>query len=85
MRIFAPYKRTTIQIYKKLNNMRMNDERINVRGSINSLRVKGKLELPKAGLKPSYVRNAASSVASDTGKKFSVSVVGETIVVTRKS
>ncbi len=29
----------------------MNEERINVRGSINSLGVKGKLKLPKAGWK----------------------------------
>ena len=62
-----------------------NGERINVRGAINSLEVRGKLEFPKAGLKPSYVRNAASSIAGDTGKKFSVSVADDEIVVVRKS
>lgn len=60
-------------------------EKINVRGSINSLKKNGKLELPKSDHKPSYVRNAASTVAADTGKSFSVSVGEKTITVTRKS
>ena len=62
-----------------------NGKRINVRGAINSLKIRGKLELSKADHKPSYVRNAASSIAGDTSKKFSVSVKGENILVVRKS
>lgn len=63
----------------------MDEERINVRGNINSLKVGKSFKLPKNERKPSYVRNAASTVASDTGKKFSVSVKDDTIVVTRKA
>lgn len=68
-------------------------EKINVRGAISALGVGGQmLELPNAvsvgedgGYKPSSVRNTASSVSSDTGRKFTVSVTDEIITVTRNS
>lgn len=70
----------------------METEKINVRGAINALEVGGEpLELPNAvsvggdGYKPSSVRNTASSITSDTGRKFTVSVTDEVITVTRNS
>lgn len=61
------------------------ETKVNVRGGITALEVNGVFCIPKKEGKPSYVRNAASTVASDTGRKFSVSVREDTIVVTRKS
>lgn len=61
------------------------DDKISVRGAINALSVDGELELPSKKYVPSSVRSIAASLKADTGKKFSVSVIGETIVVTRKS
>lgn len=56
---------------------------INVRGGINALEVGDSLTIPRIEKKISYVRNAASVVAGDTGKKFSVSAKTDMIVVTR--
>ena len=61
----------------------MSEEKANVRGTINALPIHGRAELPKGKHKPSYVRNAASTLAADTGKKFSVAVSDEVITVTR--
>lgn len=61
------------------------NSKINVRGAINALRVRGKLELPTDKYIPSSVRVMASSVRTDTGKRFSVSVSEKTITITRKS
>lgn len=61
-------------------------ERINVRGRINNLEVKGEpLVLPKGIYKPSNVRTTASSLTSDTGKTFTVSVTDDLITVIRNS
>lgn len=60
------------------------ETRINVRGSISALATGDFLEIPRQPeYKPSYVRNAASLVAIDTGRKFSVSVKDDVIIVTR--
>lgn len=66
-------------------------EKINVRGAISALEIGGEpLELLNAvsvgeenGYKPSSIRNTASSITSDTGRKFTVSVTDELITVTR--
>lgn len=63
----------------------MHKEKTNVRGGIDALEIGGKFTLPKGERKVSYVRNAASTIAGDTGKKFSVSAVDNMIVVTRKA
>ena len=68
-------------------NIRQNmkvETKINVRGSINALEIGNSIEIPRRPeYKPSYIRNAASLVTMDTGKKFSVSVKENVIVVTR--
>ena len=61
----------------------MEKERINVRGSIDSLEINEVFAIPKKERKASNVRNTASVVAGDTGKKFSVSAKTDMIVVTR--
>ncbi len=58
-------------------------DRINVRGEIGSLEVGKSFIVPRGERKVSYVRNAASTVAGDTGKKFSVSAKTDVITVTR--
>lgn len=58
-------------------------EKLNVRGALDSLKVKEELTLPKGEYIPSSVRSTAASLGSDTGKSFSVSVGAESIVVTR--
>lgn len=62
-----------------------NCEKFSVRGAINGLKVKGSLNLPLADHTPSSVRSTASSLKVDTGKRFSVSVKNDKIVITRKS
>lgn len=64
------------------NNMEIK-EKINVRGAIKALEVGKSLELPKAEYIPSSVRSNVAIVSGDTGKKFRVSVVGNTIIVKR--
>lgn len=60
------------------------ETRINVRGSIKALSVGDFVKIPrKPEYQPSYIRNAASLVAMDTGRKFSVSVKEDVIIVTR--
>lgn len=59
--------------------------KINVRGELNALAVDKTLTLPKGACKASTVRFTATSLKTDTGKTFSVSVKEDTIVVTRKS
>lgn len=67
-------------------------KKLNVRGAIRSLHVGSKpIELPsvasagiKNGYKPSSIRNTASSIASDTGRRFTVSVDEKTITISRK-
>ncbi|WP_289291400.1 hypothetical protein [Bacteroides sp. 41_26] len=61
----------------------MEKERINVRGSIDSLEINEVFTIPKKERRASNVRNTAYTVACDTGKKFSVSAKTDTIVVTR--
>lgn len=61
-------------------------EKINVRGAIAALEVGAEpLELPRGEYIPSSVRNTASSITGDTGRKFTVSVTDELITVTRNS
>ncbi|MCY6330251.1 hypothetical protein OXV64_04705 [Bacteroides fragilis] len=62
----------------------MQDDRKNVMGLIRALKVGGKCRLSKTESRPSYVRHAASQIGGDTGKKFSVNVKEDAIVVTRK-
>ena len=71
-----------------MENATMQEEKINVRGGINLLNVGSTMEIPrgigdKPGRKPSYVRSVSSTIAADTGKKFTVNVDEETITVTR--
>lgn len=61
------------------------DNKINVRGAINALNVDGELKLSPKKYVPSSVRSIAASLKTDTGKRFSVSVADDEIVVTRKS
>ncbi|MBF0649163.1 hypothetical protein IR083_10055 [Dysgonomonas sp. GY75] len=58
-------------------------ERINVRGSVQKLDVDEKIELPRKDYKPSSIRSNVNIIATDTGKKFTVSVIGSKIVITR--
>lgn len=58
--------------------------RINVRGSIKALAIGDFIEIPRTPeYLPSNIRSAASVVAADTGKKFSVSMKEHVIIVTR--
>lgn len=58
--------------------------RINVRGSIKALAIGDFIKIPRTPeYKQSLIRSAASNVAMDTGKKFSVSVKEDVIIVTR--
>ncbi|MDR2004944.1 MAG: hypothetical protein LBQ74_18125 [Prevotella sp.] len=59
-------------------------ERINIRGTINSLEVGDKpVKLSKTEYKLSTIRATAGAITGDTGKKFSVSVIDGKIVITR--
>lgn len=64
--------------------MELNDK-ISMRGAINALKIRGRVELPAGEYRLSSVRSTANALKNDTGKAFSVSKKGETIVVTRKS
>lgn len=64
--------------------MELNDK-ISMRGAINALRIKGRVELPAGDYLLSSVRSTANALKNDTGKAFSVSKKGDTIVVTRKA
>lgn len=69
---------TKIQLKMKV------ETRINVRGSIKALRIGDFIEIPRTpAYPPSYVRNAASLVAMDSGRKYSVSAKEDVIIVTR--
>lgn len=56
----------------------------NVSGAIRALEVGGQAVISKKDRLVSYVRHAASVISGDTGKKFSVNVKEDVIVVTRK-
>jgi hypothetical protein len=59
--------------------------KINVRGSINSLELGSEpLILSRRLYKPSMVRTTAGGITEDTGKRFSVTSRGDEIIVTRK-
>jgi hypothetical protein len=58
-------------------------QKINVRGTINTLNVNEILELPKKEYNPASIRATAGIVRENTGKGFSVSVQLEKITVTR--
>lgn len=64
--------------------MKLNDK-MSMRGAINALKIKGRIELPAKEYRLSSVRSTANALKNDTGKAFSVSKKGEIIVVTRKS
>lgn len=75
--------------YKQTNIVKMEilspAKKINVRGTINSLEIG---DLPVRLLKKEYkissIRSIAGSLTTETGKKFSVSIVDdEVIVITR--
>lgn len=58
-------------------------QKINVRGSINSLKNGDWVKIPRCGYKPSYVRTVSSILSADTGKRFSVNVTENEITVIR--
>jgi hypothetical protein len=59
--------------------------KISVRGTINTLNVNEVLELAKGEYKPASVRTTVGILRENTGKGFSVSVQLEKIIITRLS
>lgn len=58
-------------------------EKINVRGRVKEMDIDEKIELARKDYKPSSIRSNVNIIATDTGKKFSVSVIDSKIVITR--
>jgi hypothetical protein len=59
-------------------------KKVNISGAMNSIEIEESFTLPRNGLyKPHSVRAIATQIAENDGKKFSVSVKPEEIVVIR--